>query len=107
MDWDIEAEVASSSGGALTYDRVRRVLRYDEEGYPPAEAGVGEADLRNWMQLLLLSSFMPTVEMRAPRMAVQLILELARVHAERGDDPLAPLRARLARVAGRRPPLAG
>lgn len=107
MDWDIEAEVALGSGGVMAFDRVRRTLVYAPEDGEPATITVGEADLRNWMQVLLLASFTPTAQVRAPRMAVQLVLETAHAHAERGEDPFTPLRARLARVASKQPPLAG
>ena len=107
VDWDIEAEVALASGGDLTFDRIRRLLIYAPEGRDQVSITVTEADLRNWMQVLLLSSFTPTAEVRAPRMAVQLILELAHAHVERGEDPFTPLRARLARIAKKQAPLAG
>jgi hypothetical protein len=107
MDWDIEAEVSLGSRGVLSFDRGRRILAYAEEGREPSEISVGEADLRNWMQVLLLSSFAPTSGERAPELATRLVLELARAHVHRGEDPFTPLRARLRRIAGTRPPRAG
>lgn len=98
------------SGGALRLDAVRRRLVYAEDGREPVAVEVTEVELRTWMTVLLLSSTAPPDGESAAVRATRLVLASCRAHVRRGEDPFTPLRARLARRAGRAdgdPPLAG
>lgn len=78
---DLGKDVGRFSGGRLTFDaRRRRLTLHDVDGTVLEEVEVGEAQLRNWMQRLLLTT--PHEGGREPQEAA-IVLLLARMEATR------------------------
>ena len=98
MDWDIEIAMERHSADALAWDR-------DADGVV-ASLDISEADLRTWLQILLLSSFAPATREPSHERAIREMAGKCRHHASVGEDPFTGLRGRRASSTAR-PSLAG
>lgn len=79
---DLGKDVGKLSGGRLAFDaRKRRLVLRGKDGTVLTEVEIGETQLRNWLQRLLLTT--PHEGGREPQETAILLL-LARLEADRG-----------------------
>ncbi|CAM3652659.1 hypothetical protein NOMA109596_05460 [Nocardioides marinus] len=106
VDWDIEVAIERHSASALAWDRESARLTYRDSDGVVAFLDISEADLRTWLQILLLSSFAPATREPSHERAIREMAGKCRHHASVGEDPFTGLRERRASSTAR-PSLAG
>lgn len=106
MDWDIEIAIERHSADVLAWDRESARLTYQDTDGVVSYLDISEADLRNWLQILLLSSFAPATREPSHERAIREMAGKCRHHAAVGEDPFTGLRERRPSSTSR-PSLAG
>lgn len=95
MDWDLRLEMLRCSDGVLRWDPERRLLTYRDEQGVCSVVVVSEAELRNWLQIVLLATgAAPGADLSHER-AIRELARRAREHAAAGQDPFTGLRDRV------------